>query len=260
MESGRGVVALTVAYDGEGFAGFQRQPGLRTVQGRVEEALAVILRRTVETTGAGRTDTGVHALGQVMTFPAAGDEPEAMVLGRSLNALCGPGITVRDIRLMPAGFDARHSALVREYRYRLVTGSVPPLFLERYAWWVRGRLDLDAMRRAGEALLGEHDFASFCVTESARGKNTRRGIELLEIEPSCEMGEECVVVRIRGRAFLHSMVRIIVGTLVEVGKGRRSEEWVTEALQACDRAAAGPTAPPHGLTLWSVTYPDEYGG
>lgn len=251
------VIALTVAYDGAGFAGFQRQPGLRTVQGRVEDALRVVLRRDVSTTGAGRTDAGVHALGQVMTFSASGDEPEPAVLGRSLNALCAPDIAVRSVRLMPEGFDARFSALAREYRYRLVVGAVPPVFLMGRAWWVRGRLDVEAMRRASTALLGEHDFASFCVSESAKGKNTRRGIDVLEIERACEMGEECLVVRIQGRAFLHSMVRVIVGSLVEVGKGRRPESWIAEALAACDRAAAGPTAPPDGLTLWRVEYAED---
>jgi len=254
-----GVFAARVSYDGDGFAGFQRQPGLRTVQGRIEDALAIILRRGVVTTGAGRTDTGVHARAQVMSFVAEGGEPPIQTLQRSLNALCAPDIAVTDLRMLSPGFDARHSAIEREYRFRLVTGAVPPVFLRRYAWWVRGSLDLDSMRAASTVLLGEHDFASFCVTESAKGKNTRRGIDTLEIEPATHLGEACIEIRVVGRAFLHSMVRIVVGSLVEVGKGRRSPEWLGQALAACDRAAAGPTAPPHGLVLWDVRYPEEWG-
>lgn len=254
-----GTIGMRLSYDGSAHAGFARQPGQRTVQGRVEEALSIILRRDVETVGAGRTDTGVHALGQVMSFAADGTEPQPDVLCRSLNALCAPDISVQDVRMLPSGFDARRSAFAREYRYRIVRGPVPPIFLRDYAWWVRGELDVDAMRRASSALLGEHDFASFCVAESARGKNTRRGIDVLEIVSEQHFGEECLMVRIVGKAFLHSMVRIVVGSLVEVGRGRRPEGWLGEALAARDRSAAGPTAPPHGLTLWAVRYAAEIG-
>jgi tRNA pseudouridine38-40 synthase len=258
-----GTTVLTVAYDGAPFAGFAKQDGPRTVQGVLEDALATALRRPVETECAGRTDAGVHALGQVVSFSAEdGDAPHGELL-RSLNALAGPSIAVREIRSAPAGFSARHDALSREYRYRLVPGAVPPLFLRRVAWWVKGSLDLDAMREAATALLGEHDFASFCVTETAQrvqaapGMGTVRGIDLLEIGTACELGEHHVTVRIVGRAFLHSMVRIVVGTLVEVGRGRRGAAWVAEVLAAKDRAVAGQTAPPHGLTLWHVAYEDD---
>lgn len=249
------VWALTVSYDGEPFAGFQQQLGLPTVQGALQEALTVALRRPVELVGAGRTDAGVHALGQVVSFPAADGDPQAEALVRSVNALVAPGVVVRSARLEPGGFSARFSAVSREYRYRLVPGRVPPLFLAPLAWWVKGALDLDAMRAGAGHLLGEHDFRSFCTAQtSATGASTRRGIDLLEIAPASELGERCVVVRVAGRAFLHSMVRIAVGTLVEVGRGRREPGWVAEALEARDRSAAGPTAPPHGLTLWCVRY------
>jgi tRNA pseudouridine38-40 synthase len=138
-----------------------------------------------------------------------------------------------------------------------VTGSVPPLFLAGRSWWVKGGLDLDAMRAGAAHLLGEHDFRSFCVTASAEGRRTVRDIHRLDIDTAVEMGEECVVVRVEGRSFLHSMVRIVVGTLVEVGRGRRAPAWVAEALEARSRAAAGPTAPPEGLVLWRVEYPDD---
>lgn len=251
------MVALTASYDGSAFHGAARQDGLATVQGRLEDALRVALRREVRTSIAGRTDAGVHALGQVVSFAAVDGDLDARELVRALNALAGPDIVVTGARRAASGFDARHSAVCREYRYRLVTGPVPPLFLARTAWWVKGALDMRAMREAAEGLVGEHDFRSFCVSLSARGKSTVRGIEVIEIAPAVESGEHCLVVRVVGRSFLHSMVRILVGTLVEVGKGRREPDWVAGVLRACDRAAAGPTAPPQGLTLWHVTYSDE---
>lgn len=257
MSSDPSVTVLTVSYDGGPFHGFARQDGPKTVQGQLEAALGIALRRDVRVVGAGRTDTGVHALGQVVSFAAAPGDPEASELLRSLNALAGPGIVVTGVRRADAAFDARHSALAREYRYRIVTGPVPPLFLAGRSWWVKGALDLAAMREGALALLGEHDFRSFCVTDSAEGRRTVRDIETIEISSGQEMGEHCIVLRIVGRSFLHSMVRIATGTLVEVGRGRRDPAWVAECLAACDRAAAGPTAPPEGLTLWHVTYPGE---
>jgi tRNA pseudouridine38-40 synthase len=253
--SGAGVTALVVAYDGAAFHGFARQPGLVTVQGRLEEALAVVLRREVAVAGAGRTDAGVHALGQVVSFTAAPDDPDKDALRRSLAALLAPDLAVREVRRAAAGFSARHDAVMREYRYRFVPGPVPPVALRGRAWWTKGSLDLAAMRDGASHLLGEHDFRSFCVTGSAEGKRTVRDVAMLEIEPACELGEDCVVLRIAGRSFLHSMVRIMAGSLAEVGKGRRDPSWIASALAARDRAAAGPTAPPEGLTLWRVEYP-----
>jgi tRNA pseudouridine38-40 synthase len=251
-----GSIALTIAYDGEPFAGFARQPGLRTVQGRLEEALATALRRDVTTVGAGRTDSGVHALGQVVSFDAEGDE-RLESLAKSLTALAGPGIVVREARAARPGFSARFDAVSREYRFRLTTGPVPALFLAKFAWHVPAEFDLLATQVAAEHLYGEHDFRSFCVAESAEDKNTVRRIEEIEIYPEEQLGEECLVVRVVGNAFLHSMIRVIVGSLVEVGTGRREPRWLGDALEARDRAAAGPTAPPHGLTFWRVEYPDE---
>jgi tRNA pseudouridine38-40 synthase len=252
-----GSIALTVSYDGASFAGFARQDDQQTVQGRLESALRTTLRREVATVGAGRTDAGVHALGQVVSFDSAGDEPEHAHLARSLTALAGPGIVVSAVRGARPGFNARFDATSREYRYRLVPGDVRPLFLDRYAWWSRAGLDLDAMREAGAHLVGEHDFRSFCVTESAEGKRTVRRVDSIGISEEEALGEEHLVVRVVGNAFLHSMVRVIVGTLVEVGCGRRGSDWVADVLAARERSAAGPTAPAHGLTLWSVTYPEE---
>lgn len=261
----RGALALTVSYDGALFAGFARQPGMRTVQGELERALSIVLRRDVETVGAGRTDAGVHALGQVVSVDAAWNEPDARTLRRSLNALVGQGIVVTGVRSARAGFSARFDAVAREYRYRMVVGEVPPLFLAPVAWHVGRTVDLEAMREAARVLEGEHDFRSFCVSSSAEGKRTVRRVDEVGISEEEHLGERCVVVRVVGNAFLHSMVRTIVGTLTEVGVGRREAQWVRQALKACDRSAAGPTAPAKGLTLWRVEYPpdvwtDEVGG
>lgn len=250
-------VALTVAYDGAPFAGFARQPGLDTVQGRIETALSTALRRDVATVGAGRTDTGVHALGQVVSFDAVVDELDLARLRRSLDALTGPGLVVRDVALVRPGFSARFDAVSREYRYRIVVGSVPPLFLQGYAWHVAHELDAGEMAEAAACLVGEHDFRSFCVSESARGKRTYRRLDRVELFEEEHLGEPCLTVRIVGNAFLHSMVRVIVGSLVEVGTKRRDAGWLRGALDACERAAAGPTAPAHGLTLWRVEYPSD---
>ncbi len=251
-----GSLVLTVSYDGSRFSGFARQPGCDTVQGHLESALCTILRRDVETVGAGRTDAGVHARGQVVSFESLGTEPELSALMRSLNALVGDGIVVTQIRRSHPRFSARFDAEAREYRYRLVPGPIRPLFLAPVAWWTKHTLDLEAMREAAAPLVGEHDFRSFCVSESARGRNTRRSIEMVRIVPEEHLGEHSLNIRVVGNSFLHSMVRIIVGSLVEVGSGRRKPEWMAAALAARDRAAAGPTAPPHGLTLWYVWYPE----
>ena len=154
------------------------------------------------------------------------------------------------------GFSARFDAIRREYRYRIVAGPVPPLFLRHVAWWTPRPLDVDAIREGAAHLVGEHDFKSFCLTEAAEGRRTFRRMDTVEVSEEEHLGETCLVVRVVGNAFLRSMVRVVVGTLVEVGAGRREPEWVAEALTACDRSAAGPTAPAHGLTFWRVDYKD----
>ncbi len=250
-------IALTVAYDGSPFSGFARQPGLQTVQGRIESALQTVLGREVTTTGAGRTDAGVHALGQVVSFDALGDEPHPHQLRRSVEALSGGGISIREVRRARTGFSARFDAVEREYRYRIFNASADPVFLERFSWHVAARLDLEQMRECAAPLIGEHDFRSFCVTDSGAGKSTVRRIDILEIVEEEHLGEACLTVRVVGNAFLHSMVRTIVGTLVEAGSGRRDSDWIREVLIAQSRAAAGPTAPAKGLVFHRVAYPVE---
>ena len=250
------VVALTIAYDGAQFSGFARQRHAVTVQSSLEASLAIVLRREVAIVGAGRTDAGVHALGQVVSFSWDDDLPEPEAMMRSLNAIT-PGVVVRDVRFARPRFSARFDARFREYRYRLVAGPVPPLFSAPVVWWVKKDLDVDAMRAAAALLVGEHDFRSFCVTDSAIGKRTVRRIDAIEIAEENVLGEPSLTVKVIGNAFLHSMVRTIVGSLVEIGIGRREAAWLGDALAAQERSAAGPTAPAQGLTLWSVAYDEE---
>lgn len=259
MVSDAHTLAATVAYNGAPFAGFARQPGLSTVQGELESALSTLFRREVPTTCAGRTDSGVHALGQVISFDVEEVELEGRSLSRlcrSISALTPDTISVRDLRQEEPGFSARFDARSREYRYRIVLGETPPIFLAPYSWWIRNQdsLDTDAMARAASLLVGEHDFKSFCLTASAQDKSTCRRILSLDLMEEEHLGEKCLVIRVEGNAFLHSMVRTIVGTLVEVGCGHRSPEWVGEVLAAKDRSAAGQTAPAQGLTFWKVNY------
>jgi tRNA pseudouridine38-40 synthase len=253
------VVSLTVAYNGSDYHGFARQNGQITVQGALEHALATLYHREVATVGAGRTDAGVHALGQVVSFELGEEEYDARSpakLAASLNALTPDSLIVKAAQRRPPGFSARFSAVEREYRYRIYTRDTPPLFLAPYVWWLSldHPLDVSAMRRAAPLLVGEHDFHSFCVAKSTEGRATTRELRGVFIFAHQHLGERCIVIQVRGNAFLHSMVRVIAGTLVEVGLRRRPPEWVAEVLAATDRRAAGPTAPAQGLTLWKVRY------
>lgn len=252
-------LVLEVAYNGTAYSGFAKQKDQRlaTVQGELEHALATYFRHPVETVCAGRTDAGVHALGQVVSCQLEQAELDATNPSRliiSLNALTPDDIAIKDARFDRPDFSARFDAVSREYRYRIVTGPVPPLFLRDFAWWRRRELDIDAMRQAAAHLIGEHDFKSFCKAQSAEGKTTMRRVNEIEILAEEQLGEQCLVIRIVGNAFLHSMVRTIVGTLVQVGNGNREAAWVADVLAARDRAAAGETAPACGLTFWKVEY------
>jgi tRNA pseudouridine38-40 synthase len=251
-------VFLDVAYDGSRFNGFARQPGQLTVQGALEEALSVVMARPVSIVGAGRTDARVHATGQVVSFAADTDElPDAAVIARWADALLPPAIVVSRARLAVSVADARFSAQARSYRYRIAAGRVRPVLARGLVWWMPLTLDVDAMRAGGALLVGEHDFRSFCVTTSGVGRSTVRGIDRLDLVEEDLAGYPVISVEVEGRSFLHSMVRIVVGTLVKVGRGARPPEWVAEALEARARAAAGPTAPPQGLVLEEVRYPDS---
>jgi tRNA pseudouridine38-40 synthase len=245
---------IDVAYDGAPFAGFARQPDQTTVQGTLEGALTRVLGQPVRTTGAGRTDRGVHALAQVVHLdvdPAAGRAARALadleVLRERLDHLVGPAVTVWSVRVVPETFDARFSATGRGYRYRLVDAAVADPIRRHDRWQVGEPLELPAMRRAAAPLVGEHDFASFC---RPGGGSTVRRLDRLSVRPAGEVLE----IRARAESFLHQMVRSLVGTLVAVGEGRLEPGTMRAVLAARDRAAAGPVAPPDGLTLVSVHY------
>lgn len=252
-----GTLVLELGYRGAGFSGFAAQPGQRTVAGEVTRALETLLRRPIDLTCAGRTDAGVHALAQYVSVPATATElarPGRSLL-RGLSALTPDDVSPRALLRAPAGFSARFDANSRSYRYRIVVGEARPVLAWDHAWWLRSRLDVDAMRSGAARLLGEHDFKSFCKAISAEGKPTHRYLERVHVHEEQECGERIVCVDVRGNAFLHSMVRTITGTLVEVGRGHRDAAWVAAALSACDRKAAGPCAPAKGLTFVGVDYP-----
>lgn len=259
-------LVLRVAYDGTGFSGFAAQSpdqGVRTVAGELGRALSLLMHRGVPLVCAGRTDAGVHARSQFVSVPLYPrelpglDGDGARRLVRSLGAILPDDVVVTQALRAEPGFSARFDAVSRVYRYRIVRSDVRPLFCARWAWWVRGgdALDEEGMARAASALLGEHDFASFCKTASAAGKSTRRMLAAIDLFHQEELGEDQLVIQVEGNAFLHNMVRAIVGTLVDVGLGRHPPAWVAQVLDARDRRAAGQTAPACGLTFWDVRYP-----
>lgn len=243
---------LDIAYDGEPFRGFARQPDQRTVQGDLEDALARVAGRDIETFCAGRTDAGVHALGQVVSIPGAPDDLEPERVVRALNGLCGPSIAVHDARVMPEGWHARFDARSRLYCYAIWTGTADP-FLARTTLHHPDPLDLEAMAEAAGHLTGTHDFSSFGRLPEPDAPATRNLYEL-------QVNKEGSLIRVRARAnaFIQQMVRSLVGMLVYVGEGRRSPDEIPAILEAKDRSAAGPVAPPHGLCLVAVEYDEGW--
>lgn len=242
---------LTLQYDGTAFVGWQRQAGGTSVQGLLEEALSRIERSPVTVYGAGRTDAGVHAFGQVASAQLA-TALEGVTLRRALNAVLPPDVRVTAVEDQPAGFHARFSARGKLYEYQIVNAPFVSPFLHRYAWHVIPELDLDAMRAGAAALVGRHDFAAYQGAGSSAGA-TERTIERLQWElgggPSRPL-----TMQVEGDGFLRHMVRNIVGTLAEVGLGRWPPGQVATILASRDRTQAGPTAPAHGLFLVRVLY------
>jgi tRNA pseudouridine38-40 synthase len=240
------VVKLVIAYDGTGFHGWARQQGVRTVQGAIEDVLGRILGEVPPLSVAGRTDAGVHAEGQVASFQS---DVDPVKVQRAINGILAPEIVVRSADRAPAGFDARRSATGREYRYRIDTSEVASPFTARYVWHRPGRLAVGNMQAAARLLEGQHDFTSFCRPPSPPA-STVRTLRRLAVSRLVNV----IDVRAVADGFLHQMVRSLVGTLVRVGEGRLSPEAMPKILAAGDRAAAGPVAPPHGLTLVRVLY------
>jgi tRNA pseudouridine38-40 synthase len=251
-------IRLVVAYDGSGFHGFAANEGVPTVAGELAGALRNVLGGEVELTVAGRTDAGVHARGQVVTFDLPGDtevdEPYLVGLARSVNHQCGPAIAVRDAAVVPPDFDARFSALARRYRYLILNRPHPDPFLARTAWHIERPLDRWAMELACDPFIGEHDFAAYCRRPKRRDGSTASLVRRVRDASWSDDGEGLLRFEIEAASFCHQMVRSIVGTMVAVGSGRFRAGDVAAIIRSGDRSKAGDIAPPHGLTLWSVTY------
>jgi tRNA pseudouridine38-40 synthase len=240
-------VRLDIEYDGPGFRGWAAQPGLRTVQGELEAALATVLREPAQLTVAGRTDTGVHALGQVASFVTDAEVGED--LARRLNGVGPDDVAVTAATVVDNAFDARHSAKSRSYVYRVLARSAPSPFEQNRALWWPHRYDLEALQACAVALPGNHEFTAFTPTQTDHVRFDRD-----VLSSSWERDGDILTFRITADAFMRNMVRILVGTMLEVSGGRRSLDNFTQLLQGATRSDAGDTAPPHGLYLESVGY------
>lgn len=245
-------VRLTVAYHGGRFKGFAPNRQVRTVGGVLTEALEKVLRAPVVVTCAGRTDAGVHAWGQVVHFDAP--EPvDPAALQRSLNSMLAPEVAVREAVVAPPGFDARRHAVARRYRYTVLNRPFPDPFLADRAWHVADPLDLRVMRLACDPFIGEHDFSAFCRRPEGEGHSMVRKVLRAEW---ADLGEGVLRFDIEATAFCQQMVRSIVGTLVACGLGKVTAGDISWIIRSKDRGNAAPIAPPHGLVLWEVAYPE----
>jgi tRNA pseudouridine38-40 synthase len=247
---GPAVCKLTVAYDGSGFRGFASQVDQRTVEGVLLKALQQVLHQELDVRGAGRTDAGVHAWGQVVSFEAPpGLEPDQ--LQASLNRMVGPEIVVRDAELVAPGFHARRSAQWRHYRYTVLNRPVPDPFLAPYAWWVPAPIEMSTLRLGADPFIGKHDFSSFCRKPTSGSPSLVRRV--LDSRWT-DLGDGVLRYDVRANSFCWQQVRAMVGTMVEVGTGKRRPGDLLPILRAGDRDHAGELAPPHGLCLWEVGY------
>jgi tRNA pseudouridine38-40 synthase len=244
------VVKLVLAYDGTRYAGWQVQPNGPSIQAEVERALEELHGGPRRVAAAGRTDAGVHAIGQVCSFPEARPLPLA-AYSKGMNALLPEDVAVTAACLEPDGFDARRSAAGKRYRYRIENRETRFPIGRAYAWQLFRPLDAPAMREAAAALVGRHDFAAYQAA-GCESKHAVRDLRRLEVIGA---GRGTVEVVAEATAFVRHMVRNLVGSLVEVGVGRRSPDWAREVLEGRDRRQAGPTAPAQGLCLEEVFYP-----
>jgi len=244
---------LDLEYDGTAFFGWQIQPEKRTVERVVRDALARLLNQPVSLIVAGRTDTGVHAKHQVVNFPAETDLPLKNIL-EGTNTLLPKDVAVTGVRTVPLDWNARFAATLRHYRYRLLMGNVRSPLAARFTTHVKYDLDVQDMIAASLYLAGKHDFSAFRSVHCGANNPVR---DLREI--SIRQEGRLVILDVKANAFLRNMIRVIVGTLILVGKGNLSPERVQEILESKDRNLAGPTASPEGLTLWQVHYPEIEG-
>lgn len=243
----------TIAYDGSQYCGWQVQVDRPSVQQTLEAALQRITGESTRIVASGRTDAGVHALGQVISFSSS-SRLSADELCRALNANTPRDISVRDLNEAPDGFHAIRDAQSKRYRYIVDDHRLPDVFQRRHAWHVPQRLNVEAMARAARAIRGTHDFSSFEASGSERASSVRTVTDVQVARGDGPL-QDNIVIEIEADGFLYNMVRNIVGTLVEVGRGAQSEDWVADVLAAKNRQVAGPTAPPQGLFLVCVRYP-----
>ncbi len=243
-------VMLTVAYDGTHYHGWQIQPGRTTIEGVLNECLSGLLSEKTAVIGASRTDSGVHALGNVAVFDTCARIP-AKKFSYALNQRLPEDIRIRGSREVPPSFHPRKTSSIKTYEYRILNEEFPDPVKRLYSYFTYRALDEERMRLAAAYLVGEHDFASFC-SAGAQTDTTVRTIYACQV---VRKGTE-IVIRISGSGFLYNMVRIIAGTLMEVGKGNLAPEAMEGILKAVDRRAAGPTAPPKGLILLSYRFPE----
>lgn len=259
-------ILLRVAYDGTNYHGWQVQPNAKTIEGELNRVLTQLTGEKIQVTGASRTDAGVHALGNVAVFDTASKIP-AEKFSYALNQRLPEDIVIQSSLQVADDFHPRHCDCCKTYEYDILNRTFPLPAYRNTAYFLYGDLDLDAMRRACQAFPGEHDFASFCAA-GAQVQTTVRTIYSLEVleQPLAVTGrgvlsqrspERLLTIRVRGNGFLYNMVRIIAGTLVEVGRGHIRPEEVEGIIAACDRAKAGPTAPARGLRLVEIKY-DSY--
>lgn len=239
-------IRLVLEYDGTAFSGWQVQPGRRTVQGVLEERLAELLKEKVSVTGSGRTDAGVHALGQTANFKSGKGVP-LKAFRQGLNRLLPRDVAVLDAREVPPGFHARFDARRRLYRYQIVTVRSP--VRERYAWFARHTLDFGILERVCKRIVGKHDFTSFSSAQ-AEVENFMVDVK----RTGWRKGKDTLTFEIEADRFLHNMVRILVGTMADMARGRMAPESFPDILAARDRKRAGRTAPPQGLFLVRVVY------
>jgi tRNA pseudouridine38-40 synthase len=252
---------LVLAYDGSDFHGWQVQPDRLTVQGELRDALARVTGEDVLPQGSGRTDAGVHALGQVASFALAAPIPEAN-LCRALNRTLPASIRVLSAARVTSDFHARHSAKSKTYEYRIFRGEICPPWLARYVYALHAALDVDAMQRAAARVRGEHDFTSFAASDPDRRErgstgdspDPRGNMRCLHLSQWTQKAEGSLLYRVQGNGFLHHMVRNLVGTFLEVGRGNLGETEIASILESRARERAGPTAPARGLFLVDVDY------
>ena len=237
---------LTIEFDGDGFSGWQRQPNVRTVQGEIEFSLQQFLQQPVKVVGAGRTDVGVHALGQVANVKV-NTTLSLQKIKNSLNGILTPDVRIRDICEVPLEFNARFDAIAREYVYRITKRE--RAIGRQYMWYYKQPLAVEMMREATQVLHGQHDFRSFCKTKDEEDTYLCDLYKVIWWED-----EEEIQFRIKANRFLHNMIRTIIGTAVEVGRGKMKPSEIANILANQNRGFAGPTAPAHGLCLKKVYY------